>query len=141
MNRNVSVFPNSFDFDTVFVYLDHAPDGTLYATETNKKDLETGPLVERNIIRFDENGNPEIIADFNHIGCCTTENIAIAPDGTIYVLGYKLEGNDMSLWRIKDNGEKILLSDKLPIDPLSVAADSKGNIYVASSAGLSRIWK
>ncbi len=141
MNRNVSVLPYSFNFDTVFVYLDHAADGTLYATETSRKDFDTGPLVERNIIRFDENGNPEIITDFNHIGCCTTENIAIAPDGTIYVLGYKLEGNDMSLWRIKDNGEKILLSDKLPIDPLSVAADGKGNIYVASSAGLSRIWK
>ena len=137
----VSLLPNSFDFDTAFVYLDHAPAGTLYATETNSKDLTTGPLVERNIIRFDENGNPIIIADFNHIGCCTTENIAIAPDGAIYVLGYKLEGNDMSLWRIKDNGEKILLSDKLPIDPLSVAADVKGNIYVASSAGLIRIWK
>lgn len=140
-NGDVSVLPYSFNFDTQAVYLDHAPDGTLYATETSRKDFDTGPLVERNIIRFDENGNPEIIADFNHIGCCTTENIAIAPDGAIYVLGYKLEGNDMSLWRIKDNGEKILLSDKLPIDPLSVAADSKGNIYVASSAGLSRIWK
>lgn len=140
-NGDVSVLPYSFDFDTKFVYLDHAPDGTLYATETNRKSFDTGPLVERNIIRFDDRGNPEIIADFNHIGCCTTENIAVAPDMTIYVLGYKLEGNDMSMWRIKDNGEKILLSDKLPIDPLSVAADNKGNIYVASSAGLMRIWK
>ncbi len=140
-NGDVSVLPYSFDFDTKFVYLDHAPDGTLYATETSRKDFDTGPLVERNIIRFDNRGNPEIIADFNHIGCCTTENIAISPNGTIYVLGYKLVGNDMSLWRIKDNGEKILLSDKLPIDPLSVASDGKGNIYVASSAGLMRIWK
>jgi len=137
----VSLLPNSFDFDTAFVYLDHALDGTLYATETNRKDLETGPLVERNIIRFDENGSPIIIAGFNHIGCCTTENIAIAPDGTIYVLSYKLEGNDMSLWRITNDGEKILLSDKLPIDPLSVASDSEGNIYVACSAGLLRIWE
>ena len=137
----VSLLPNSFDFDTAFVYLDHVLDGTLYATETNRKDLETGPLVERNIIRFDENGSPIIIAGFNHIGCCTTENIAIAPDGTIYVLGYKLEGNDMSLWRITNDGEKILLSDKLPIDPLSVASDSEGNIYVACSAGLLRIWE
>lgn len=140
-NGTVSILPNSFSFDTKFVYLDNAPDGTLYATETNRKDFETGPLVERNIIRFDDKGKPEIIADFNHIGCCTTENIAISPNGTIYVLGYKLEGNDMSLWRITDDGKKILLSDKLPIDPLSVAADGEGNIYVASSAGLLRIWK
>jgi len=137
----VSLLPNSFDFDTAFVYLDHAPDGTLYATETNSKDLMTGPLVERNIIRFDDKGNPIIIADFNHVGCCTTENIAVSPGGTIYVLGYKLESNDMSLWRITDKGEKILLSDKLPIDPLAVAADGEGNIYVACSAGLLRIWE
>ncbi|MEK6888064.1 MAG: putative Ig domain-containing protein [Candidatus Aenigmatarchaeota archaeon] len=140
-NGDVSVLPYSFDFDTKSVYLDHAPDGTLYATETSKKDFETGPLVERNIIRFGVEGSPKIVADFNHIGCCTTENIAISPNGTIYVLGYKLEGNDMSLWKITDNGEKILLSDKLPIDPLSVAVDDKGNIYVASSAGLLRIWE
>lgn len=141
-NGKVSVLLNSFTFDIVqSVYLDYAPDGTLYAIETNKKDYVTGPLVERNIIRFDDKGNPEIVADFNHIGCCTTDNVAIAPDGTIYVLGYKLESNDMSLWRITHEGEKILLSDKLPIDPLSVTADGEGNIYVASSAGLLRIWK
>lgn len=138
---NVSLLPNAFSFDAIqSAYLDHAPDGTLYAIETNKKDYDTGPLVERNIIRFDENGKPKIIADFDHRGCCTTDNIAIAPDGTIHILGYKLEGNDMSLWRITDGGEKILLSDKLPIDPLSVASDGEGNIYVASSAGLLKIW-
>jgi len=140
-NGDVSVLPNSFSFDTKSVYLDHAPDGTLYATETNKKNFETGPLVERNIIQFDDKCNPKIVADFNHIGCCTTENIAISPNGTIYVIGYKLEGNDMSLWRVTNEGEKILLSDKLPIDPLSVATDDEGNIYVACSAGLLRIWE
>jgi len=141
-NGNVSVLPNSFDFDAIqVVYLDHAADGTLYAIEINKKGYDFGPLVERNIIRFDEKGQPKIVTDFNHIGCCTAENIAIAPDGTIYVLGYKLESNDMCLWRITSDGEKILLSDKLPIDPLSVASDSEGNIYVACSAGLLRIWK
>ncbi|MFH1750769.1 MAG: hypothetical protein ABH863_03765 [Candidatus Micrarchaeota archaeon] len=140
-NRIVTALPHSFDFDTKSAYLDHAPDGTLYATETNKKNFETGPLVERNIIRFDENGKARIIADFNHVGCCTTENIAIAPDGTVYVLGYKLEGNDMSLWRVTNEGEKILLSDKLPIDPLAIAIDGKGSIYLTSSAGLLKIWK
>ena len=140
-NGAVSTLPNSFNFESQIVHLDHAPDGTLYAIETNKKNLDVGPLVERNIIRFDEEGKPIIIADFNHIGCCTAEDITIAPDGTIYVLGYKLVSNDMSLWRITDKGEKILLTDKLPIDPLSVAADSKSNIYVANSAGLLRIWK
>jgi len=140
-NGTVSTLPHSFDFEALTAQFDHAPDGTLYAIETNKKNLDVGPLVERNIIRFDEKGKPTIIADFDHIGCCTAENITIAPDGTIYVLGYKLESNDMSLWRITSEGEKILLTDKLPIDPLSVAADSEGNIYVASSAGLLRIWK
>src|SRR3989344_6497147 len=140
-NGDIAVLPNSFSFDTKSVYLDHAPDGTLYATETNKKNFETGPLVERNIIRFDDNGNPKIAADFNHIGCCTTENIAISPNGTIYVIGYKLEGNDMSLWRVTNEGEKILLSDKLPIDPLAIAIDVEDNIYLTSSAGLLKIWK
>ncbi|KHO54303.1 MAG: Ig [archaeon GW2011_AR21] len=140
-NGDIAVLPNSFSFDTKSVYLDHAPDGTLYATETNKKNFETGPLVERNIIRFDDNGNPKIVADFNHIGCCTTENIAISPNGTIYVIGYKLEGNDMSLWRVTNEGEKILLSDKLPIDPLAIAIDVEDNIYLTSSAGLLKIWK
>ncbi len=138
---NVSALPYSFNFETKSVYLDHAPDGTLYATETNRKDFETGPLVERNIIRFDDDGNPKIVADFNHVGCCTTENIAISPDGTIYVIGYKLEGNDMSLWRVTNEGEKILLSDKLPIDPLAIATDGEGNLYLTSSAGLLKIWK
>ncbi|MFH0836415.1 MAG: hypothetical protein V1834_04615, partial [Candidatus Micrarchaeota archaeon] len=137
----VSVLPNSFDFDTWVVLLDHAADGTLYAIEVNEKGVNVGPLIERNIIRFDENGNPVIITGFNHIGCCTAENIAIAPDGTIYALGFKLEGEDMSLWRITNEGEKILLSDKLPIDPLSVAVDGEGNIFVACSAGLFRAWK
>jgi len=140
-NGTVSTLPHSFDFEALTAQFDHAPDGTLYAIETNKKNLDVGPLVERNIIRFDGKSSPVIIADFNHVGCCTAENITIAPDGTIYVLGYKLESNDMSLWRITSEGEKILLTDKLPIDPLSVAADDEGNIYVASSAGLLRIWK
>ena len=140
-NGTVSTLLHSFDFEALTAQFDHAPDGTLYAIETNKKNLDVGPLVERNIIRFDEKSSPIIIADFNHIGCCTAEDITIAPDGTIYVLGYKLVSNDMSLWRITNDGEKILLSDKLPIDPLSVAADSEGNIYVANSAGLLRIWK
>jgi len=140
-NGQVSVLPSSFSFDTKFVYLDHAADGTLYAIEVDKKGYDFGPLVERNIIRFDEKGQLKIITDFNHIGCCTAENIAVAPDGTIYALGYKLEGNDMCLWRITNDGGKILLSDKLPIDPLSVASDGEGNIYVACSAGLLRIWK
>ena len=140
-NGTVSTLLHSFDFEALTAQFDHAPDGTLYAIETNKKNLDVGPLVERNIIRFDGKSSPVIIADFNHVGCCTAENITIAPDGTIYVLGYKLVSNDMSLWRITDKGEKILLTDKLPIDPLSVAADSKSNIYVANSAGLLRIWK
>ena len=140
-NGFVSELPNSFDFDTWVVFLDHAPDGTLYAIEVNKKGVNVGPLIERNIIRFDENGNPIIITDFNHIGCCTAENIAIAPDGTIYALGFKLEGEGFPLWRITDEGEKILLSDKLPIDPLAIAIDGKDNIYLTSSAGLLRIWE
>jgi hypothetical protein len=139
---NVIELPHSFDFDTNrFVFLNYAADGTLYAIETNKKGWEAGPFVEKNLIRFDENGNPKIITDFNHIGCCTTENLAITSDGTIYILSYKLKGNDMCLWRVTNNGEKTLLSDKLPIDPLSVAADGEGNIYVACSAGVLRIWK
>ncbi|MFH0829976.1 MAG: hypothetical protein V1887_02325 [Candidatus Aenigmatarchaeota archaeon] len=141
-NGNVSVLPNSFDFDEIqSVYLDHAADGTLFAIEVNRKGFGIGPVIERNIIRFDGEGKPQIIADFNHIGSGTAENIAIAPDGTIYVLGFKLEGEDMSLWIITNNGEKILLADKFPIDPLSVAADGEGNVYVACSAGLLRIWE
>jgi len=141
-NGKVFVLPNTFDFDDMqAVYLDHAADGTLYAIEVNRKGFGVGPVIERNIIQFDEKGNPKIITDFNHIGSGTAENIAIAPDGTIYALGFKLEGTDMSLWIVAKNGEKILLADKLPIDPLSVAADAKGNIYVACSAGLLRIWK
>ena len=141
-NGKVSVLPNSFDFnDMQAVYLDHAADGTLYAIEVNRKGFGIGPVIERNIIRFDENGNPKIIADFDHVGSGTAENIVIAPDGTVYVLGFKLEGEDMSLWNITNDGEKILLADKFPIDPLSVAADGEGNVYVACSAGLLRIWE
>jgi hypothetical protein len=84
-------------------------------------------------------GNHIIIADFNHLGSGTCENLAIASDRTIYVVGIK--DNNMSLWIVANDGEKILLSDKLPIDPLSVAVDSENNIYVACSAGLLRIWK
>ena len=139
-NGKVSVLPNSFDFDEIqSVYLDHAADGTLYAIEVNRKGFGIGPIIERNIIQFDENGNPKIITDFNHIGSGTCENLAITPDGTVYVVGIK--GNVMSLGRITNAGEKILLSDKLPIDPLSVASDDEGNIYVACSAGLLRFWK
>jgi hypothetical protein len=141
-NGSVIELPSSFDFETNhFVYLDHSANGTLYATETSKEGWESGPFVEKNLIMFDEDGNPKIITDFNHIGCCTTENLVIAPDGAIYVLGYKLESNDMCLWSVTNDGEKILLTDKLPIDPLSVGADGEGNIYVACSAGLLRIWK
>ena len=56
-NGKVSVLPNSFDFDTWVVLLDHAADGTLYAIEVNKKGVNVGPLIERNIIRFDEKGS------------------------------------------------------------------------------------
>ena len=139
-NGKVSVLPNSFDFDEIqSVYLDHAADGTLYAIEVNRKGFGIGPIIERNIIRFDENGNPKIITDFNHIGSGTCENLAIAPDGTVYVVGIK--GNVMSLGEITSDGKNILLSDKLPIDPLAVAVDGDGNIFVACSAGLLRIWK
>ena len=93
--------------------------------------------MERNIIRFDEKGSPIIITDFNPAG-----NLAIAPfDGMIYIVGLEVISQHMALWRITRDGEKILLSDSLPIDPLSVAVDDKGNIYVASSAGLLKIWK
>jgi hypothetical protein len=141
-NGAVSVLPNSFDFDEMQgVYLDHATDGTLYAIEVNRKGFGIGPVVERNIIRFDENGSPKIITNVDHIGSGTAENIVIAPDGTIYVLGPKLEGTDMCLWIITDEGVAMLLTDDLPIDPLSVAADSENNVYVTSSAGLLRIWR
>jgi hypothetical protein len=141
-NEIISVLPNSFDFDEMQgVYLDHAADGTLYAIEVNKKGFGVGPVVERNIIRFDEDGRPKIITNVDHIGSGTAENIAIAPDGTIYVLGPKKEGTDMCLWIITDEGEAILLTDNLPIDPLSVAADGENNIYVTSSAGVLRIWE
>ena len=137
-NGSVSELPNSFNFDTLFVYLDHATDGTLHAIEDNKKAYDTGSIaMERNIIRFDEKGSPIIITDFNPAG-----NLAIAPfDGMIYIVGLEVISQHMALWRITRDGEKILLSDSLPIDPLSVAVDDKGNIYVASSAGLLKIWK
>jgi sugar lactone lactonase YvrE len=134
-NGKVSVLPNSFDFDEIqSVYLDHAADGALYAIEVNREGYGIGPIIERNIIRFDEKGNPEIITNFNHIGSGTCENLAIAPDGIVYVVGIK--GNAMSLGKVTSDGEKILLSDKLPIDPLAVATDAQGNIYLCCAAGL-----
>ena len=124
----------------MFVYLAHTANGILYAIEVNEEGFFRGLLVERNIIRFDDAGHPEIITDFNHIGCCTAENIDIGPDGNIYTLGYKLEGNDMCLWQITPDGQKTLLSDRLPIDPLAIATDTKGNIYVCCAAGLFRLY-
>jgi WD40 repeat protein len=138
-NGKVSVLPNSFDFDEMqAVYLDHAADGTLYAIEVNREGFGFGPIIERNIIQFDENGSPKIITEFNHIGSGTCENLALAPDGTLYVVGIK--GNIMSLGKITNDGKEILLSDKLPIDPLAVAVDAQGNIYICCAAGLFRIY-
>ena len=138
-NGEVSVLPHSFDFDeTQSVYLEHAVDGTLYVIEVNREGFGIGPIIERNVIRFDENGNPEIITNFNHIGSGTAENIAIAPDGTVYVVGIK--GSVMSLGKVTSDGEKIILSDKLPIDPLAIATDAQGNIYLCCAAGLFLIY-
>jgi len=137
---NISTLPHSFHFATVDVPLAHAADGTLYAIEVNTKGFEIGPLVERNVICFDKAGHPEIVTDFNHIGSSTAQNLDIGPDGNIYALGYKLEGNDMCLWRITPDGKKTLLSDKLPIDPLAIATDAQGNIYLCCAAGLFLIY-
>ncbi|MFX0094353.1 MAG: hypothetical protein ACFFBD_21630 [Candidatus Hodarchaeota archaeon] len=122
-----------------FIWI-HASDGTLYALEVNQEGYETGPLVERTIIRFDEAGNPVNITDFSHIGSQTAENLAIGANETIYAVGYPLEGNYMSLWQINSTtGAKTQLSGDLPIDPLAVAVDTEDNIYLACSAGLYRI--
>ena len=112
-----------------------------YAIEVNKTLYDIGPWVERYIIRFNETGAPSIVANFSHIGSQTTENIAISNSSQIYILGYKLIGNDMCLWNITASGTKTLISDKLPIDPLAVAVDSEENLYVTCSVGLIKIFK
>jgi hypothetical protein len=96
------------------LYLDSAPDGTLYAYTTESARFYTGPEVKRWVLRLNlKNGTMETIFQFDRRGCCVMGNLSVDPRGEI--------------WWI--------------IDPAAVEVDSQGDVYFTSPSGIYRIYK
>jgi DNA-binding beta-propeller fold protein YncE len=119
-------------------YIDFAPDGTLYAFTFELERARTGPEVDRWILRLNpEDGSSEIVAQHNRQGCCTFGNLGVDIYGTIWwVLNPEFE-----IYRVNANGEINLFAKNLPTDPGAVIADSEGDVYFTSPAGIIRIYQ
>lgn len=80
----LSEHPLQFPKKVLGLSIDFAPDGTLYAYASEADHQDTGPVVERWLLRLDvESGITEIVAQFDRQGCCVMGNLDVDAQGTL----------------------------------------------------------
>ena len=134
----VTEYPLQFPKAVWDLYIDAAPDGTLYAFASEAARQQTGPVVERWLLRLDvENGSTEIVAEIDREGCCVMGNLSIDSQGLLWLL----INPEFRIYRVTPDGEIMLFAQNLPIDPGAVAVDSQGDVYFTSPSGIYRIYR
>jgi streptogramin lyase len=122
-----------FDF-----YIDVAPDGTVYAYCSEAARQQTGPVVERWVLRLDlENGSTETVFQFDREGCCVVGNLSADPQGVLWWL----VDPENSIYRVTPGGDATLFAQNLGVDPVGVAVDRQGDVYFTSPGGIYRIYR
>jgi len=134
----VTEYPLQFPKAIFDIYIDAASDGTLYAFASEAEHQQTGPVVERWLLRLDvENGSTEIVAQIDREGCCVMGNLNIDSQGLLWLL----IDPEFRIYRVTPDGEIMLFAQNLPIDPGAVAVDSQGDVYFTSPSGIYRIYR
>lgn len=120
------------------LYIDSAPDGSLFVYTTESGRFYTGPEVQRWVYRLNLEGGPaEIIFQFDHQGCCVMGNLSVDPQGTIWWM----VDPEFLIYRVTSDGNASIFARNLPIDPAAVVVDSQGDVYFTSPGGIYRIFK
>ncbi|GAF99495.1 unnamed protein product, partial [marine sediment metagenome] len=134
----VSEHPLWFPKEVWDLIIDTAPDGTLYAYASEAARAQTGPVVERWLLRLDiESEATEIVAQFDRQGCCVMGNMCVDAQGTLWWL----INPEFRIYRVEPDGTMKLFARNLPIDPGAVAVDSQGDVYFTSPSGIYRIYR
>lgn len=115
-----------------------SPEGTLYAFATERDRFNTGPEVDRWILRLElETGTSEVVSQINRIGCCPMGSFSVDWEGYIWwVLN-----PDFLLYRVSSTGDAQLFAQNLPIDSGSVHRNSDGDLFLNTPEGIFRIWE
>jgi sugar lactone lactonase YvrE len=115
-----------------------APDGILYAYASEEERAETGPTVNRWLLRLDVlSGSSESVFQFDHEGCCVMGNLAVDPQRVIWWL----VNPEKLIYRVSPDGSATLFAQNLPVDPKAIAVDAQGDVYITSPGGIYRIYR
>jgi hypothetical protein len=131
-------YPLQLPMEVWDFYIDVAPDGTVYAYCSEAARAQTGPVVERWVLRLNlEDGSTEIVFQFDREGCCVMGNLSADPRGVLWWL----VDPENCIYRVTPDGEATLFAQNLSCDPAAVAVDSEGDVYFTSPSGIYRIYQ
>jgi len=131
-------YPLDLPKKTMQFTLDIAPDGTLYAHASEAERFSTGPVVERWLLRLDlEDGSTQIVAQLDLNGCCPLANLSTDSQGWVWWL----LSPDFLLYRVTPDGQRTLFAQNLDWDPMAVAVDRQGDVYITMPHGIYRIYR
>ncbi|MBT3221730.1 MAG: hypothetical protein HN348_21845, partial [Proteobacteria bacterium] len=111
-----------------------APDGTLYATSAEAERHETGPDVERWILKLDlDSGTSSIHAQQDLVDhCCPFFEFSVDGNGDVWWI----LNPDFWLYRVTPAGSAGAFACFTPIDSAKVLRDSEGKLFVIHPGGI-----
>jgi hypothetical protein len=137
---DIETISYNFGGDPYVAYLSSDEDGNIIALVWFNGERNPS-VVHRGLFKITSDGQITHIMDIDTPPVGSEDDIYVAPNGDIFIIGVSDEDAVSRLLRITSEGEVSLFADNLPFSTQSIAVNQEGDVYFTCAAGLFRIYK
>lgn len=116
--------------------------GNLFVCVVYAKNQGIGPTFS-SLLRITTDGDVKGLAKFtDEVPACMVD-LAISPSGDVFLLAHPALSGESSfeIRKVTPAGEVSVFAASLPVDPLGIAINTKGDIFFSCSTGIYRIFR